>query len=62
MRDTREELQNLSELLDPRYQKHEECDLEWLANDAIEHTSLKLLESKERLKPVFDLIVNDSQK
>jgi hypothetical protein len=62
MHDTREELQNLSELLDPRYQKHEECDIEWLTNDAIEHTSLKLLESKERLKPVFDLIVNDSQK
>lgn len=62
MHDTHEELQKLSELLDPRHPKHEDCDIEWLTNDAIDHTSLKLQENKERLKPMFDLIVDDSQK
>ena len=43
-------------------QKHEDCDIEWLTNDAIERTSLKLMEIKERLKRVFDLIVIDIEK
>jgi hypothetical protein len=62
LHDIHDELQKLSELLDPRHPKHEDCDIEWLTNDAIDRTSLKLQESRERLKPVFDLIVDDSQK
>lgn len=57
-----EELQKLSELLDPRHPKHGDYDIDWLINDVIDPTSLKLQESKETLKPVFDLIIDDSQK
>ncbi|XP_057834574.2 uncharacterized protein LOC131045074 [Cryptomeria japonica] len=57
MLDIREELLHLSELLHPRHEKHQGCDIEWLENDAIGRTSTRLQESRDRLnrfKAVFE--------
>ncbi|KAH9329058.1 hypothetical protein KI387_001166, partial [Taxus chinensis] len=57
MHDIHEDLMHLSELLCPMHKKHEECDTEWLENDAIGHTSIRLQECRHRLdrfKSVFE--------
>jgi hypothetical protein len=32
-----------------RHPKHEDYDIEWIINDAIDHTPLKLQKSKEKI-------------
>ncbi|GLJ34028.1 hypothetical protein SUGI_0684360 [Cryptomeria japonica] len=48
MHDIHKELSHLSELLCPRHEKHKDCDLEWLENDAVGCTSIRLQESRHR--------------